>query len=231
MSDNPIERPEPTTNWGKWLRYGGIALALAAVVTVAVTLTGDRPKPKPPHQQTMRVVLPPPPPPKPPEPEKQKPLEQPKDMQPTSVSKPMENKPQQKPNPAPATAPLTAAAGAGANAYGLAVGNGSGGGIGGGGGGGGGGGSKFGAYAGQLQAQIEAALQRDEKTRRGKYALALRLWLSPSGQVQRAQIVATTGDPLMDQEVVRVLSALVVGTPPPSDMPQPVNLRVRARST
>lgn len=215
----------------RWMRWAIIGAAVIGVGAMVLAL-GTTKKPPRPQQQTMRVVLPPPPPPppKPPEPEKPKPLEQPKLNTPTP-SKAIENKPAQKPTPAPAQAPLTAAAGAGTNAYGLAVGNGSGGGlIGGSGGVGAGGGSRFGAYAGQIQAQIEAALQRDEQTRNGRYALALRLWLSPSGQVERAQVVGSTGDPAMDQAVVRVISALAIGAGPPADMPQPVNLRVRARN-
>jgi TonB family protein len=215
----------------RWIRYGVVAVALVAAGAFLVTLTSGGPAQKPQQQHTMHVVLPPPPPPPPPlkkPPEPEKPLEQPKTTA-TPLSKPLENKPAQKPNPAPAGAPLTAAAGAGSNAYGLAAGNGGGGLIGGG-GGGGGGGSRFGAYAGQIQAEIEAALQRDEKTRRGHYVLALRLWLGATGQVQRAQVVSSTGDPALDQEITRVINALSIGAGPPADMPQPVNLRVRARS-
>jgi TonB family protein len=178
------------------------------------------------------VALPPPPPPpkKPPEPEPMK--QEPQKTQDLSKpSKVIENKPAAKPNPAPAGSPLTAAAGAGANAYGLAVGNGGGGGmIGGGGGGGGGGGSRFGAYAGTIQARIEAALHDDERTRSAKYLLKLSIWLSPTGQVVRVKVASSTGDPALDQAIERVIAAVGVGQAPPNDMPQPVNLQVRART-
>ncbi len=223
---------EDAPNKGRvWRIIGGLG-AVAAVGGMVTALMMPSHKPPPPQQQTMRVVLPPPPPPpkKPPEPEPQKQTEVVKNNDPSPVNKPMENKPDSKPNPAPKSAPLTAAAGAGANAYGLAVGNGGGGSIGGGGGGGGGGGSRFGAYAGQLQVLIEQALRRDEKTQSGSYHLSLRIWLTPSGAVQRVAVSGSTGDQALDREVVRVLSAMVASAPP-ADMPQPVNLRVRARAS
>jgi TonB family protein len=57
----------------------------------------------------------------------------------------------------------------------------------------------------------------------------MRLWLSPTGQIQRLQLLGSTGDPAMDKALTRVITALGAVTAPPADMPQPVNMRVRAR--
>jgi len=225
MSDQYQNEQESSARW-KYIAAAG--LALAGIVVAVLALSSGNPPPKPQKQQTMRVVLPPPPPPKK-EPEPEKVMEQPKNAEPNKPSKAVENKPAQKPNPAPASAPLTAAAGAGANAYGLAVGNGSGGSIGGGGGGGGGGG-KFGAYGSQIVAELQAAISRDETTRIGKYpSISMRLWLNPAGKILRVQLVTSTGDAAMDQALTRVITALGSVAPPPADLPQPVNMRVRAR--
>lgn len=227
MSDHYQNEEESS---GRWKYIAAAGLALAAIVVAVLALSSDSPPPKPQKQQTMRVVLPPPPPPPPKkEPEPEKVMEQPKNAEPNKPSKAIENKPAQKPNPAPASAPLTAAAGAGANAYGLAVGNGSGGSIGGGGGGGGGGG-KFGAYGSQIVAELQAAISRDEITRIGKYpSISMRLWLNPAGKILRVQLVTSTGDAAMDQALTRVITALGSVAAPPADLPQPVNMRVRAR--
>jgi outer membrane biosynthesis protein TonB len=180
----------------------------------------------------MKVVLPPPPPPPPPPqqppPQPQKMLEQPKVTTP-EAPKPAQAKPSPQKSapsavPRPPGNPLTAEAGPGANPYGLAVGNGGGDTIGG--GGGGGGGSRFGYYAGLIQSQIQAALQRDEKTRYGRYGLMVRVWLGPSGQVTRASLVGSTGNATLDGAIARVLGSLAIGEAPPQDMPQPVNLRI-----
>ena len=225
MSDQYQNEQESS---GRWKYIAAAGLALAGIVVAVLTLSSGNPPPKPQKQQTMRVVLPPPPPPKK-EPEPEKVMEQPKNAEPNKPSKAVENKPAQKPNPAPASAPLTAAAGAGANAYGLAVGNGSGGSIGGGGEAGGGGG-KFGAYGSQIVAELQAAISRDETTRIGKYpSISMRLWLNPAGKILRVQLVTSTGDAAMDQALTRVITALGSVAPPPADLPQPVNMRVRAR--
>jgi outer membrane biosynthesis protein TonB len=213
--------------WWIWV-LGGLAVIGLVTVVIAVTRPAP-PKPKL-EQHVMHVALPPPPPPKKqpePEPVKQEPQKMQENSKPSKV---MENKPAAKSNPAPAGSPLTAAAGAGANAYGLAVGNGSGGGMIGGGGGGGGGGSRFGAYAGVIQSRIEAALHNDERTRSAQYLLKLSVWLSPTGQVLRVKVASTTGDPALDQAIERIIAAVGVGQAPPGDMPQPINLQVRARS-
>ncbi len=214
--------------WWGWALLGAAGIVVIGGA-VALLSGGEKAKPKP-EQHVMHVALPPPPPPpkKPPEPEpvKQE-VQKPQDVQKPSTV--IENKPAAKPNPAPASAPLTAAAGAGSNAYGLAVGDGSGGSIGGG-GGGGGGGSRFGAYAGAIQTRIEAALHDDEKTRTAQYLLKVSVWLGPNGQVLRVKIASSTGDPAMDKAIERVIAAVDVGQAPPGDMPQPVNLQVRARA-
>jgi TonB family protein len=212
-------------------RWRGVALgaALLAGGVAAFVLLGHDDRPKRPANTVMRVVLPPPPPPppvrkeeKPPEPQKS--TEPPKMTDPTPARQPAKAAKA----PAPPGTPLTAMAGAGTNAYGLGVGNGGGDTIG---GGGGGGGSPFGAYAGQIQAQIQEALRRDEKTRSGRYLLTLRLWIGAAGQVQRAQLVSSSGDAATDASIIRVISASSIGQGPPADMPQPVTLRVRARAS
>jgi protein TonB len=184
------------------------------------------------HQQTnapvhsvttiTRVLLPPPPPPpKPPEPKKVE--EQPK-LAAKPIEKPLD-KPQQKPVQAPPRSPLTAEAGTGSNPYGLQVGNGSGNVIG---GTGGGGSEGWQLYAGTIRSQVQGALRRDDKTRYGRWQVAVKIWLSATGTVTRAEIVNASGDAAVDNAIMRDLDGLGVGQAPPQGMPQPVRLHIAA---
>ncbi|HVC59318.1 MAG TPA: TonB family protein [Acetobacteraceae bacterium] len=170
-----------------------------------------------------RVLLPPPPPPTPPKPEKVE--EQPKLAAPKPIEK-AQVKPQQKPVQAPPASPLTAEAGTGPNPYGLQVGNGSGDVIGGAGGGGGSEGWQL--YAGTIRSQVQGVLRQDDKTRFGRWQVAVKIWLSATGTVIRADIVNSSGDPAVDSAIRRDLDGLGVGQAPPQGMPQPVHLRIAA---
>jgi TonB family protein len=231
MDDSPPSRLR-TAGWiaGAVLLLGGAGFLLSRL------LSDDGVPQRHAITTVMKVVLPPPPPPppkppEPPPPQPQKMLEQPKVM-PQETPKPVQAKPSpQKPAPSaipqPPGNPLTAAAAPGANPYGLTVGEGGGDVIGG--GGGGGGGNRFGYYAGLIQSQIQAALQRDERTRRGRYGLMVRLWLGPAGRVTRAQLVDSTGNATLDSAISRVLDGVAVGEDPPHDMPQPISVRITAQ--
>jgi TonB family protein len=228
--------------WGRGLGLAVLAFVLlGGVGTLVWRLMGAfEVAQRPPVTTVMKVVLPPPPPPppqpqRPPPPTTQKMIEQPK------VVTPQQAKTDQPKQAAPKSAgpakaagppgnPLTADAAPGANPYGLSAGNGDGDTIGGGGGGGGGGGSRFGYYAGLIQSQVQSALQRDEKTRTGRYGVLVRLWLNASGHVTRAQIANSTADAATDQAISRVLDQVSVGEAPPQDMPQPISVRIGASS-
>jgi TonB family protein len=210
-----------------WLRSAGVAaLCLGVVGVIAFMLFHAQSTP---HRQAVtmitRVVLPPsPPPPPPPKPPEPKPMEPPKFQEVKPQQQQM--KPQDKPAPkTPPATPLTAEAGPGNNPYGLAVGNGEGNVIG---GGGGEGGNHFGRYAGLVQSQVQGALRREDKTRYGRYHISVRLWLGASGQVTRAQIASSSGDPAVDSAITGLLSGLSFGEAPPVGMPQPINLRIGA---
>ena len=78
--------------------------------------------------------------------------------------------------------------------------------------------------------QYTPNLQRSEKiTVGGRYKVTLKLWIGPSGAVERLQAVDASGDPRSDQAVVEVVSRVVVRPPPPEGLPQPVVLVVRSR--
>jgi TonB family protein len=180
-----------------------------------------------------RVTLPPPPPPPPPP--KTDPPPEPV-VQPRIQEQPLQRaeppKPQPTPRPTPPAPGPPAGLGlptgpGGANPYGIGPGGGDGSVIGG--GGGGGGGARFGGYAGALQGSMQRALQRDERTRRGAWRVTVRLWIGPGGEISRAQLVGSSGDPNRDTAIQQVLTGLTV-QPPPGDLPQPIVERIDSRA-
>lgn len=218
----------------EWLRkLGWAAFALVLLVGVGVLVTqllrsGGTPQRRP-ITTVMRVILPPPPPPPPPAPPpRQKMIEPPKPTQ-QEAAKPVQQPKQAPPKPVsvprPPGNPLTAEAGPGPNPYGLGVGNGEGDMIGG--GGGGGGGSRNGYYAGLIANQVQVALQSNEQTRFVQlHGLMVRVWLAPSGQITRCELVNSTGETARDSAIAHVVDSVSLHESWPADLPQPVVLRI-----
>jgi protein TonB len=94
----------------------------------------------------------------------------------------------------------------------------------------GGNGSRFGGYLGGLQQHIRDALNRNEKIRSGEYKIIVKLWIAPSGSVDRFELVNSSGDAEVDAAMKRVLASIKpLQDAPPEDMPQPVRLRISSR--
>jgi periplasmic protein TonB len=89
-------------------------------------------------------------------------------------------------------------------------------------------GSKWGWYASQVQSRIANAIRQNGKTRAAKLDIRVRIWPDSSGRVTRAQLATSTGNPSLDS-VIRdeVLSSLQL-QPPPTDMPTPIVLQLKA---
>lgn len=85
-------------------------------------------------------------------------------------------------------------------------------------------------FFGALQAGILDALCRREDTRPGTYRAALQFWIAPNGNVQRATLLASTGNPRRDAAVANVLATMGAYTFPPARMPQPVTMIVAPQS-
>jgi TonB family protein len=75
----------------------------------------------------------------------------------------------------------------------------------------------------QLQNDVMRALCRNRATRPGDYRTALDLWVNPSGHVERAELLSSTGDPDRDKRIVAALEALH-SVPPPRGLGQPTTL-------
>ena len=93
----------------------------------------------------------------------------------------------------------------------------------------GGNGSRFGGYLGGLQKNIRDELARNEKLRKGEYKAEVAIWIGRNGSVERFELLGTSGEPEVDAAMKKVLGSIRQFDEPPSDMPQPVKLRISSR--
>jgi protein TonB len=139
--------------------------------------------------------------------------------------------PQEKPAPTPSNEPppsdhlgLDEAGGAGGDAFGL-VGNQGGRDI-----LGGGGGSVFAWYAGVIKGEVLAKLSDDVKLRSGAFSVVVKIWVKSDGSVLRVQLAQSSGDRDRDRAIETDLQSVTrISQAPPTDMPQPISLRIVSR--
>ena len=182
------------------------------------------------HKKAVTTVklLPDTPPPPPPPPPKEPPKEQPKEVK--EVKEVPQPKPEQTPpaevlkmEGAAGDGPSPFAAGAVNSEYkGGDVGTKIGGGP-----------SKyqFAYYTGMIKTQIEQALAKDKALAIGSYKLVVKVWVAGNGHIERFEIAGSSGDPVIDGLIKKAVSEMPpLSEAPPADMPQPVKLKVTARS-
>lgn len=88
------------------------------------------------------------------------------------------------------------------------------------------------SYSRLLQRHIQEALTHDNAVKRADYVVVVRIWLTPEGAIQKAELGDSSGDKDMDAALQNALSALkAMHERPPANMPQPVRLRISNRMT
>lgn len=210
-----------------WLRWGIVVLLIALAIAFGIwlrdLLVSDKPKKAPIQQITLLRPPPPPKPPeqKPPEPEVKK--EEVKLREPEPAPQP--DQPRQADAPPPNAIPdgppggpsVDLPAGPPTLPDSARKGN------------------PWAWYDAILNDAVNSAFQNAlsrEKTLKDKnYKVVVQVWIDAQGDVSRAALVDTTGDPKVDEllkETLRNMRALREGPPP--DMPQPVKIRVTSRA-
>jgi hypothetical protein len=168
---------------------------------------------------------PPPPPPPPKEPPKEVPKDQPKEVKEVPQPKPEQTPPAEvlKMEGAAGDGPSPFAAGTVNNEYkGGDVGTKIGGGP-----------SKyqFAWYTDLIKNKIEDAMAKDKVLANSAYKVVVKIWIASSGRIERYELVGTSGDSEKDMLLKKALDGMPpLLDSPPNDMPQPVKLRVTARS-
>jgi TonB family protein len=226
--DINLEAQEPTAR-AIWLKR--LMMTLAVLVVLGLLGYGLKGlfSGSAPHKKAITTIklLPdtPPPPPPPKEPPKEQPKEQPKEVKVEPQPKPVETPPaeQLKMEDAAGEGPSPFAAGTVNNEYkGGEVGNTI----------GGGGGHQFDWFAGLLKSRIEDTLAKDAQLSSGKYKLVVHVWIRPNGRIERLELVGSSGDTAKDERIKAALNQMpALSEAPPEGMPQPVKLRITARST
>jgi len=214
-----------------WPTRIAIGLGLLAFVGMvawgALSLMKDG---KPSKRQVVQISLLKPPPPPPPPPPEQKP---PEPEVKTEVKMPEPEQPPEQPAQDEAPPPgeqlgLDADANGSGDAFGLAARKG--------GrdittlGGPSGGGRGPAWFAGLVQSHLQAQLYKEDKLRRSDYKVQLRVWFAPDGRIERFELVDSTGNKDVDDQIKLALHNMPpLKQPPPPDLPQPVKLRLTSR--
>ena len=203
-----------------------VLVLAAAAWLVYSNLSGTSKKPA---RQTVKIaVLPdtPPPPPPPPKEEKKPEPEQKQDKPQQEQPKPVEAppEPQQLKMEGPAgDGPSAFSSGSVTSDYkGGDVGTGTGGAV---------NRLQFAFFSSQLQKHIQSALARNQRIKLGDYRVPVQVWLSPTGEFQRVELLASSGDPATDDALKQAFLQLPPVRDTPADLPQPIKLRITNRMT
>ena len=187
---------------------GVLLLVVVAVVLLIRNFLSDSDEPKKHRVQQISLIKPPEPPPPEPKPPEEKPPE------------PKEEIKQEQPPPEPLNTdqPPPGIGGAGYGNGDTSFG---------GGGGWMGGSGRFGFYIGGLQKSIDEELNRNGKLSKNDYKVEIALWIGKDGIVNRCELLKSTGDKQLDMSIKRALFGARFEEPP-SDIPQPIKLRLRS---
>ena len=213
--------------WLKRIAIGLIALLVLGGIGYGIkSLMSGSGEQKAKPKTTIKLLPdtpPPPPPPPPKEPPKEQPKEQPKEIK-VEQPKPVEAPPAEnlKMEGAAGDGPSPFAAGAVSNEYSGGDVNTIGGGV---------NKNQFGWYTGLIKERIEDAISKDKELATGSYKLIVKVWVAENGRIQKYELVSSTGDAQKDQLVKKALDDMpALSEGPPSDMPQPIKLKVTSRS-
>ncbi|MEW6435847.1 MAG: hypothetical protein AB1508_01600 [Pseudomonadota bacterium] len=83
-------------------------------------------------------------------------------------------------------------------------------------------------YFAVLQKKLGRVLCDSDRSGRGNGEIVFKFWLTQSGTILRAEVIASGGDPLRDQSLTDAARGLDIGQPPPADLPEPITMAIFA---
>jgi hypothetical protein len=90
----------------------------------------------------------------------------------------------------------------------------------------------FAWFTGQVKVKVEEALAADKDLSVAQYRLVVLLWLNTAGHIERIELQGTSNNDKTDAQIKKVLTGkLVANEPPPSDMPQPIKIRITSKNS
>lgn len=233
-----LDEPEPKRGKGVPMRVVKGAAAAVVVATLGYFVwqwANDMAGIKREAPQIATIIPLPPPPPPPPEPEEPPPEEPPPEEEVAEPEPEPEPTPAEEPEPEEEAPPspaddladpmqMDADAQAGTDAFNIGAGKGSGM------SGSGGGRAGNATYSQYLAYALQKILREDERTRNLTFRLHANIWLTASGQVQRVELVRSSGDAEIDQQVIAALRAVPsLDERPPASVSMPVRASLTGR--
>lgn len=88
--------------------------------------------------------------------------------------------------------------------------------------------AKFAGYAETVKQSMTAELNRHSNLRLANYDATIMVWIDPTGRIKRVSFAQSTGMANIDEAIRSALSAAPALSAPPSDMPQPLDLRIES---
>jgi TonB family protein len=83
-------------------------------------------------------------------------------------------------------------------------------------------------FAATVRYAIQGALRSEREIHRKNYSADIMVWVTPAGNVQRAELLESTGNPRIDTTITRIVRNVVIGQPPPRGLRQPVHVDILA---
>ncbi|RZN15366.1 STN domain-containing protein [Bradyrhizobium sp. Leo121] len=91
--------------------------------------------------------------------------------------------------------------------------------------------AQFSSYLALVQASLDQTLCHVPIVAGDPDELLARLWISPAGGVQHADLLSSTGSDARDRVYLATLARVATGERPPAAMPQPINLMLMPKKT
>lgn len=224
----PRVRGRKRNPWFARIALGVVLVAFIGMVAWgALSLIGDGGTSKK-HVVNITLVAPPPPPPPPPPPEEKPP--EPEVKEEVKVPEPEQQQPEEA-APTSEALGLDADGGGSGDGFGLAAKK---------------GGkditelggplttnrARFAWFTGLVESQLQEQFQKNDELRKANYRVVVRVWFTDDGQVDHFELVGSSGNAEIDRNLKLSMEEMPrLKQAPPSDMPQPIKLRVTSRGT
>jgi TonB family protein len=87
-------------------------------------------------------------------------------------------------------------------------------------------------YANLIKGEMQRMLRKNSALKLQQYAVEIKVWVSPSGLIDKVEISSSTGNEELDELIRKGIAAMPnFSQAPPASMGQPIHLRIVTRNT